>query len=136
MAFQVGQLVAALLDIPCATSVICEEMCLERGEILVEREIEGGRRQSLLLSLPAVLTIQSGINVPRYPSLSNVLRARSQPQEIIASQDFGISPEREDMTSLRHPDFPSPGMFIEGSPREKARTLLAILHEKSLLLQR
>lgn len=136
MAFQVGQLVAALLDIPCATSVICEEMCLERGEILVEREIEGGCRQSLLLSLPAVLTIQSGINVPRYPSLSNVLRARSQPQEIIASQDFGISPEREDMTSLRHPDFPSPGMFIEGSPREKARTLLAILHEKSLLLQR
>ncbi len=136
MACQVGQLVAAFLDVPCATSVISEEIHPESGEILVEREIEGGCRQSLLLLLPAVLTIQSGINLPRYPSLTHVLRARSQPQEIIHSGDLRISPEREVMEHVRHPEFTSKGMFIEGSPREKAHTILEILHEKSLLLQR
>lgn len=133
MACQVGQLVASLMDIPCATSVISEEIKIESRELFVEREIEGGYRQSLVLALPAAVTIQPGINFPRYPSLSNVLRARNQQQELIHAENLAIPPEREVMKSLRLPDQGTKGSFIEGSPREKARKLMEILHEKALI---
>jgi len=136
MACQVGQLVAALLDLPCATSVIRGEVCPGGSEILVEREIEGGCRQEVLLRTPAVLTIQPGIHTPRYPSLSHVLRARSQPQEIIDSRALGIPGQQESAGRLRAPDLTSQGIFLEGSSREKARALVGILHEKALLIQR
>lgn len=136
MACQVGQLVAALLDLPCATSVIREEILPGGSEILVERELEGGCRQKVLLKTPAVLTIQPGINAPRYPSLSHVLRARSQPQEIIDSRALGVPGQQENAGRLRTPDLTSQGIFIEGSSREKARALVGILREKALLIKR
>ncbi|MBN2032022.1 MAG: electron transfer flavoprotein subunit beta/FixA family protein, partial [Deltaproteobacteria bacterium] len=133
MASQTGQLIAALLDLPCATSVIKEQIRLERAEIMAEREIEGGRRESLQLKMPAVLTIQSGINFPRYPSFSKVMRARTYPQELIRAEDLGIPEPRDSCLGVRIPKTASQGVFIEGSPREKARRLIKILHEKSLL---
>jgi electron transfer flavoprotein beta subunit len=133
MACQVGQLVAALLDIPCVTSVISEKISSKGSEILVEREIEGGSRESFAVAMPAVLTIQSGINFPRYPSLSNVLRARSQPQEVIHTQDLEASSEQGSVVRMREPDQTAKGSFIEGFPREKACKLVAMLHEKAFL---
>jgi electron transfer flavoprotein beta subunit len=133
MACQVGQTVAALLDLPCVTSVINERAGSGSNELFVEREIEGGSRQSLAVTLPAVLTIQSGINFPRYPSLSNVLRARSQEQEIIDTGDINVSPVQEAMVSLREPYRAMEGTFIKGTQQEKARKLAAIFHEKALL---
>jgi electron transfer flavoprotein beta subunit len=134
MASQTGQLIAALLDKPCATSVIKTQIRLEDSAIIVDREIEGGRRLSVQLEIPAVLTIQPGINTPRYPSLSNVMRARAQQQEVIQSEELLEFNTRERCTGVRLPDSTSSGIFIEGSSQEKARKLLQILHEKSLLL--
>ncbi|MEW6666419.1 MAG: electron transfer flavoprotein subunit beta/FixA family protein [Thermodesulfobacteriota bacterium] len=133
LAAQTGQLIAALLDLPCATSVIQEDLRPERGEILVEREIEGGSRQTKLLKLPAVLTIQPGINLPRYPSFSKVMRAQTYPQELIGADGLAIPEPREARRGVRIPEAAAPGVFLEGSPREKARKLIGILHEKSLL---
>jgi electron transfer flavoprotein beta subunit len=133
MACQTGQLLAGLLDLPYATSVISLELQLEMGTLVADREIEGGRRLSVQLEMPAVLTIQSGINTPRYPSLSNVLRARSQPQEVIKIEAHELPEQRETCSNLRLPDSASLGTFITGSPRQKARELLHILHEKAFL---
>ena len=133
MASQTGQLIAALLDLPCATSVIKEEVRRERAEIAVEREIEGGNREVVQLKMPAVLTIQPGINFPRYPSFSKVMRARTYAQELIRAEDLAIEEPREFCRSVRIPDAVSKGLLIEGSPREKAQKLVHILHEKSLL---
>ena len=133
MACQTGQLIAALLDLPYATSVISTEFQPEKGVVNVDREIEGGRRLSVQLQMPAVLTIQSGINTPRYPSLSNVMRARTQQQEVITAEDFSLPEMREACIGLRLPDPVSMGAFIEGSSREKARKLLQVLHEKKFL---
>jgi electron transfer flavoprotein beta subunit len=132
-ASQTGQLIAALLDLPCATSVIKEQIRPEGEEVRVEREIEGGNREMVRLGLPAVLTIQPGINLPRYPSFSKVMRARSYLQELIRAEDLEVEEPRESCPRVRIPDTPSQGVFIEGSPREKARKLIKILHEKSLL---
>ena len=133
MACQTGQLIAGLLDLPCATSVIKEEACLESAEIVVEREIEGGSRETVQLKMPAVLTIQPGINFPRYPSFSKVMRARTYAQELIRAEDLPIEEPRESCCRVRIPDAPSQGVFIEGSPREKAHNLINVLHERSLL---
>ena len=133
VASQTGQLIAALLDLPCATSVIKEEVLPERAEIRVEREIEGGSREMMQLKIPAVLTIQPGINFPRYPSFSKVMRARTYAQELIRAEDLEIEEPKESCRRVRIPDAPSQEVFIEGSPREKAQKLIHILHEKSLL---
>jgi electron transfer flavoprotein beta subunit len=133
MASQTGQLIAALLDLPCATSVIKEQVRPEGADVAVEREIEGGSRETVQLKLPAVLTIQPGINLPRYPSFSKVMRARSYPQELIRGEDLAVEEPRESCRRVRIPDAASQGVFIEGSPREKAQKLVRILHEKSLL---
>jgi len=133
MASQTGQLIAALLDLPCASSVIKEEVLSERAQIAVEREVEGGSRERVNLKLPAVLTIQPGINFPRYPSFSKVMRARTYAQEIIRAEDLAIEEPRESCRRVRIPDAPSQGVFIEGSPREKAQKLIHILHEKNVL---
>jgi electron transfer flavoprotein beta subunit len=132
MACQTGQLIAALLDLPCASSVI-KEACPESAEITVEREIEGGSRETVQLKMPAVLTIQPGINFPRYPSFSKVMRARNYAQELIRAEDLAIQEPRESCRGVRIPEAASQGVFIEGSPREKAHKLINILHEKSLL---
>ena len=133
MACQTGQLIAALLDLPCATSVIKEEVRRERGEVAVEREIEGGNREVVQLKMPAVLTIQPGINFPRYPSFSKVMRARTYAQELLRAEDLAIEEPREFCRRVRIPEAASQGVILEGSPREKAQKLIRILHEKSLL---
>ena len=133
MASQTGQLIAALLELPCATSVIEEQVRPERAEMVIEREIEGGSRETVKLKLPAVLTIQPGINFPRYPSFSKVMRARTYPQELIRAEDLEIEEPREFCHGVRIPDAASQGVVIQGSPREKAHKLINILHEKSLL---
>ncbi|HSO67469.1 MAG TPA: electron transfer flavoprotein subunit beta/FixA family protein [Desulfatirhabdiaceae bacterium] len=123
----VGQLIAEFLHFPCATSVISRQRMPESGRIRVEREMEDGWRDKLEIQLPALLTVQSGINQPRYPALSKMLRANSYPVEV-------IRPE-----SLNPPSFPlfinqtalpvktRAGRFIDGTPVEKACQLIGIL---------
>jgi len=133
MASQTGQIIAALLDLPCASSVIKEELRPKRAEVAVERETEGGNREEVRLKMPAVLTIQPGINFPRYPSFSKVMRARTYAQELIRAEDLAIEKPREFCRRVWIPESGPQGMLIEGSPREKAQKLIEILHEKSLL---
>jgi electron transfer flavoprotein beta subunit len=129
----VGQFIAETLEYSCATSVIHQEIINEGREISVEREIESGRRECLRLSLPAVLTIQSGINTPRYASLSNIIRARDQKIITIDAGNLHTLGKREEIVSLSHPEHSLKGFFIHGTQREKAQKLLRILHEKSFI---
>jgi electron transfer flavoprotein beta subunit len=133
MECQVGQILAALLGWPCATSVMHQKIDLDTKSVYVEREIEGGSHEGLTITLPAVLSIQSGINTPRYPSLSNVLRARTQDLETIeglpAQEDGAV----QIITTLNYPDAGATGSFLEGTPADKARELIRLLHERSVL---
>lgn len=128
----VGQFIAEILEYPCATSVIHQNI-INDSEIYVEREIETGRRICLQLNLPAVLTIQSGMNKPRYPSLSNVMRSRDQEITTIVAPRLRSLEKREELVSLFPPQPSSKGVMLDGTPREKAQALLRILHEKSFI---
>jgi electron transfer flavoprotein beta subunit len=129
----VGPMIAEILGYPSASSVICEDIDQEKGTLYAEREIESGMRECLEMKLPALLTIQSGINRPRYPALSHVLRARTQEITMLAAHP-GEKPEtREEIVTLRYPEATTKGLFLEGDKKEKARELIDILHEKSII---
>jgi electron transfer flavoprotein beta subunit len=130
---QVGPMLAKLLNLPCATAVIFERIGPAGKTIYVEREIEGGRRDTLELPLPAVLTIQSGINVPRYPSLSNLLRANKQKLERAKAKDLVRPAPRENLAKMVYPHQTRSGTVLKGTEKEKATQLIRILREKALL---
>ncbi len=129
---QVGPMLAEFLDVPCATSVISEKVSPENQSIIVEREIEGGYRDVLELKLPALLTIQSGINLPRYPSLSNVMRAKRAKLETIVAES--LSQQAVSTVSvLDYPGKTRAALVLSGSQEEKAQQLYRILQEKAII---
>jgi electron transfer flavoprotein beta subunit len=130
---QVGPMIAACLSLPWATAVIRQQMSPDKNTAYVEREIEGGNRDTLQLQLPAVLTIQSGINTPRYPSLSNLLRANQQKLETIQIADAAPPDLRENVVRVTYPVKSRSGTLLSGTQQEKAARLLGMLRERSLL---
>ncbi|HOT43268.1 MAG TPA: electron transfer flavoprotein subunit beta/FixA family protein [Spirochaetota bacterium] len=133
MQCQVGPLIAARLGLPCAVSVVKETIGPDKKRITAECELEGGINEIIELPMPCLLTIQSGINRPRYPSLSNVLRAKEQKLVTVPADPGLLTRRPEQPVSLSYPEKSSTGMVISGTPEQKAEQLLAILHEKSLL---
>jgi electron transfer flavoprotein beta subunit len=127
---QVGPLVAEMLHLSCATSVIFRRMIPEKGRIYVEREMEGGLRDALEIRLPALLTVQSGINQPRYPSLSKMLRANRHPLDTILSGALESPSTHLSIMKTTLPQKTRAGLILEGTPREKARRLLEILQNR------
>lgn len=129
----VGPLIASNLDIPCAVSVVKEALNTKERTITVDCEMEGGMSESAVLSLPALLTIQSGINHPRYPSLSNMLRSKSQeiatmdPEPFLSAQPAGYT------FSVSFPDKASNCIMIDGTANKKADVLLDMLRDKMFL---
>ncbi len=131
---QTGPMAAALLDLPCATTVISERIPEDEPVVRVERELEGGRRQVVELPLPSVLTLQSGINRPRYPSLSNKLRARKQELETFDAAGMYKDRQCRELVRVSLPPPSKSGIFLEGTLEEKAEALIQILHEKTDVL--
>ncbi|UCF92029.1 MAG: electron transfer flavoprotein subunit beta/FixA family protein [Desulfobacterales bacterium] len=130
---QVGPMLAAHLALPCATGVIYAQVDPLSETVYAEREIEGGRRDTLKLLLPALLTIQSGINTPRYPSLSNLLRANRQALETIQAPVPAPSAAKEQVVEVAYPEKLRAGNVLAGTSQAKARRLLSLLREKALM---
>ena len=73
---QTGVLVGEMLGLSTATLVI--ETDLKQDKIRVKRELESGWFQWVELPLPASISIQSGLNTPRYPSLKGIMSAKKK----------------------------------------------------------
>lgn len=129
----VGPMCAAHLDLSCATQVIDCRLTGDRSAVDVEREIEGGSREMLRLELPALLALQPGINRPRYPSLSNLLRANRQVLETVEVDGLGDTVEPVVRLGLFLPPQTRSVDMIGGSAQDKADRLLAILREKAFI---
>mgnify|MGYP001815823982 FL=1 len=130
---QVGPLMAEYLSLPCATAVVHVKIMPTGEGVQVEREIEGGYRETVALQLPALLTIQTGINQPRYPSLSNLLRANKLKLNTlyVDTMDEFVSPQGVRQVTL--PRKLREGVFLEGTASQKAEQLLTILSDRSFL---
>lgn len=130
---QVGPMAAALLDLPCATQVMALALDAHRRHVTVEREVEGGRRERLQLRLPALLAVQSGIHRPRYPSLSNLLRANRQPVAIIPDDAAAATVDPVVCRGLIQPPRTRAGRVLEGGLQDKAETFWHLLREKGFI---
>jgi electron transfer flavoprotein beta subunit len=130
---QVGAMAASMLSIPCAPAVTRTSYDPHTGTITLDCEMEAGLCATAILTLPALLTIQSGINRPRYPSLSNLLRARKQPLTTIDGAALTAPGAHETIHSIRVPANARQGITLTGTAAEKAAKLLEITYSKSLL---
>ncbi len=130
---QTGAMLAERLGYASATSVL--RISLKGDTIRAVREIDSTTRETVELRLPALCAVQSGINRPRYPSLTNKLRARNHeiPVITIPSVPDIVSVARHAPAALRSPQTESKGVIIQGTSREKAARLYDLLHEKTLL---
>ena len=84
---QVGQMLAALCNYPQGTFASKAE--IKDGKIEVTREIDGGE-QTVLLSLPAILTTDLRLNEPRYASLPNIMKAKKKPIDGTTPAELGV----------------------------------------------
>jgi electron transfer flavoprotein beta subunit len=131
---QTGPMLAQLLDLPCATTVIRQEISADRKTITCERELEGGVRERVLLPLPALLTIQSGINAPRYASLSNVLRVKKLDVPVIPAESLGAAGRCESVVRAYVPDMKSDCVILEGDHDTVALRLIEIIRSRTQTL--
>ena len=129
----VGPMTAKIMGIPCRTAAMGVDMDKEQGRVTVRSELEGGFHETAVMTLPALVTVQSGINIPRYPALSNVLRSKSQPLVVIPAEDLSPPSPRQTIETMALPQKPGQALRLSGTPEEKAAQLLTILHEKSFL---
>jgi electron transfer flavoprotein beta subunit len=88
---QVGGMLAALLDYPFASLVNSIEV-LDGKKLKISREIEGGNREMSEIDLPCVLSIQTGINEPRYVGMRGIRAVASVPIPSYGANDLGIDP--------------------------------------------
>ena len=84
---QVGQMLAALLDLPQAT--FASKVEVADGKASVTREVDGGL-ETLSISLPAVVTTDLRLNEPRYVTLPNIMKAKKKPMETVTPDDLGV----------------------------------------------
>ncbi|MDS0259878.1 electron transfer flavoprotein subunit beta/FixA family protein [Haloarcula sp. S1CR25-12] len=128
-----GVTLAARLDYGWATVVTDLNADREAGVVSVRRELEGNVEELTTVELPAVLTIQTGCNEPRYASLGAVRAAHRADIDVRSLADLGLSPadiERPlTRTGTSEPDRDGGVTHFEGSPEETATALAAVLRE-------
>lgn len=103
----------------------------------VHRELEGGVEELTDIKLPAVLTIQTGINEPRYASLRGIRQAQRKPLDVQTLDDIGLDASVIDSeikrTGMCEPESESDAVVWEGSAEETAGELAAFLQEKEVI---
>ncbi|MBU0971866.1 MAG: electron transfer flavoprotein subunit beta/FixA family protein [Proteobacteria bacterium] len=131
---QTGPMLAELLGLPCATGVVKNHLTPALGLVPIEREMENGCRDCLGIRLPAVLTIQAGSRLPRYPSLSNMLAAGKKGITTLDQGDLYPVPvkPKEVLITIECPEKTREGRRLEGTLLDQARQLKAFLQEKDL----
>jgi electron transfer flavoprotein beta subunit len=134
----VGPILAQLLNIPHATMV--KKLELTTGAAKVNRELEGGLEEQLEVKMPALFSIQTGINEPRYVSIMGIRKAMQKEIKIMTLADTGlieadVGPQGSWLTidKLYVPPVEKQAEFLKGTPDEIAQKISEILKAKGLI---
>ncbi len=127
---QTGVVLAELLGVPHATIIM--DVQLVEGRLRVKRELEGGWFQWIAMPLPALLTIQSGINQLRYATLKGIMAAKKK--EIRRVVPGSLPEPRQKILELYAPEKAKRTELIPGSPAEAARELVRRLREEARVI--
>jgi electron transfer flavoprotein beta subunit len=127
---QVGVVLAETLGMPHAT-IIMEVQRTDSG-LRVKRELEGGWFQWMSLPLPALLTIQSGINQLRYATLKGIMAAKKK--EIRKVAVTGAASAAQKVVSVHFPEKGKKTQMLAGSPAEAAKALVQKLRDEARVI--
>lgn len=128
---QVGIALAQRLGIPHAAIVNHIEINGEKA--LVKRELEGGIEEVVELMLPALLTIQTGINEPKYVSLAAILEAEDKEMKEATLEEIGVTTQESLDVITDQVFFPPIGKMAEilkGNPEEVVAQMAEIIKKK------
>jgi electron transfer flavoprotein beta subunit len=132
-----GVALASRVGFAWAAVVNALDLDAEAGVASVHRELEGGIEELTDVELPAVLTIQSGINEPRYASLRGIRQAQRKPLEVQSLADLGLEDSvlstPVERTAMYEPESESEATLWEGSAEETAGELATLLREKGVI---
>jgi len=135
-AAQVGGMLAAMLDLPFASLVNTLEV-IDDKKIKVGREIEGGNIEMNEIDLPCVLSIQTGINEPRYVGIRGIRKVAGLEIPVHSAADLGVAPDSIGKTGSKVklvdyfvPDLGEGAEILEGSTAEIAEKLIELLKAK------
>ena len=128
---QTGVVLAEKLGLPHATIVM--EVQPQDAAVRVKRELEGGWFQWVSMPLPAVLTIQSGINQLRYATLKGIMAAKKKEIRIAAPPDAPVPKMK--IVGLYVPEKKKTTQMLSGSPAEAAAELVKKLRDEARVLQ-
>lgn len=131
-----GVALAAHLGLPRVAVVKGLEYDGSSRAATVERELEGGLVELLRVELPALLTIQTGINQPRYANLRAIKQAKEKPLEVMAPSDLGLDDEAlaaaagARVRSMAPPETGEGAEMLEGPPSAVAGRIAEIVQER------
>jgi electron transfer flavoprotein beta subunit len=134
---QVGGLLAGLLDWPFASAAVALSL-LDASTVRVERELENNEVQVVDVTLPAVVTVQTGMNTPRYASLKGIMAAKKKPVATLGLSDLRLEPKDVEAklrtVSLAPPPKGKGAEILTGTPEEVAKALVGRIREKTGVL--
>jgi electron transfer flavoprotein beta subunit len=134
---QTGVLLAEMLGLPHASIVIALESSEDGTTMRAKRELENGWFQWVSMPTPALLTIQSGINKPRYASLKGIMGAKKKPVDQKTAVDLGLGTEamapREVIGTLYLPVREKQTEMLEGDAETVAAALVSRLRGNGII---
>jgi len=120
---QTGVLLAGVLDLPHATIIMQIEVA--DGRLKLKRELEAGWFQHIECPLPAVLSIQSGINKVRYATLKGIMAAKKKEIAVITRESLGAAAApTQKIEKIYVPTKTKKTEFLTGSPKDVATKLV------------
>jgi len=133
---QVGGMLAAMLDLPYASLVNKVEV-VDDKKLKIGREVEGGNMEVSEIAMPCVLSIQTGINEPRYVGIRGIRKVASVEIPVRSASDLGISPDQvgDAGAKVKRKDYFVPELgegaeILEGSTEEIVDKLIELLKAK------
>jgi electron transfer flavoprotein beta subunit len=127
-----GTALAALLGL--ARVAVVRAVRLDDRALEVDRELEGGLVQRLRVELPAALTIQTGINEPRYATLRSIRRAAGKRRDTITPEQLGFD-EPASVAAARigpmaEPPVRGSAEMLQGSASDVADAIASIVRAR------
>ncbi|HYM00720.1 MAG TPA: electron transfer flavoprotein subunit beta/FixA family protein [Blastocatellia bacterium] len=133
---QVGGMLAAMLDYPFASLVNSIEV-MDGNKLRISREIAGGNKEINEIDLPCVLSVQTGINEPRYVGMRGIRAVASLPIPTYGAAELGLdrSAVGEAAAKVKRVDYFVPALgkgaqMLEGSRDENIEKLLQMVAAK------
>ena len=129
---QFGPVLAEKLSIPHSTIIMEVNADPAANSLRVKRELEGGWFQYVTMPLPALLTIQSGINQLRYATLKGIMAAKKKEIRKVAGAASGNTAQK--VLRVYLPDKAKKTQMIDGAAAAAAKTLVAHLRDDARVI--